>query len=419
MKRQLLAMALLFSAVAFAQKTEIKEIEKALKSGNFVAAQTAATNAASIMEGADAKTKAKYYFLKGKAFLGNGSGANVKNVQKASASFKKSNELSNNKYKGESSKLMAETAGKMQENAMKAYSSQQYGKAAKQFQSIYDLNQDLDFLYSASQTYIAAKDYKGALECLLILDEKKYTGEVEELIATDKSTGEVKVYRDKLERTIDLKAGTHVNPKTRKTPSQRSKILGTIVDIYLELKDNEGAVKAINKAKAEDPKNVNLILNEANIYYAQGDNDKFKSTLMKAAELDPNNADVMFNIAVVSSDTGDTETAAKYYEKAISLDPKNSGAYINLSVMYLGKADELSKLMRDLGSTPEDDKKYDQYMEERKALRMKALPYLEKASALEGDKDPNILTTLFNVYARLKMHDKKAAVDQKLKALGQ
>jgi tetratricopeptide (TPR) repeat protein len=409
MKKQLLIIALFISVCSFGQKNEIKAIEKALKSGNYIAAQKATTSAAAIMEGADNKTKAKYYHLKGKSFLGNGNVINVKNIQEAAASFKKSNELSSGKYKSESDKLLGQMVGSIQQKAMADYTSNQYKSAADKFKAIYDINGDLDFLYSAAQTYINAKDYKAALASYLILDEKNYTGEGEELVATDKKTGEVKVYSDKLQRTLDLKAGTHINPKMRTTPSQRPKILKNIADLYVELKDNDNALKAIQKAKTENPNDANMLINEANIYYAKGDTAKFKAGLMKAAELDPTNTNILFNIAVVSAENGDAETAELFYNKVLAINPDDIGSNINMSVMLTEKSNALIKKRRD----EDDDAKYDAITDEIQVLRKKTLPYLEKADQLQPN-DEGIMTALYNLYGRLKMMDKRAAIGKKL-----
>lgn len=413
MKKQLLAVAFSISAFAFAQKNEIKEIEKAIKSGNYVAAQAAVTSAAPIMENADEKYKSKYYFLKGQALLGNGNVVDIKNIQEASKSFATANELSKGKYKSESDKLLADMAGTIQKKAMEDYTSNQYGPAADKFRALYDINGDLDYLYSAADLYVSSKGYKQALDSYLILDQKNYTGEKEQLIATDKTTGEVKVYGDKLQRTLDIKAGTHINPQTRKTPSQRAAILKRIADLYVELNDNDNALKAIAKAKTENPNDASMLINEANIYYAKGDNEKFKAGLMQAAELDPNNANIMFNIAVVSSENGDFETAEKFYDKAIAINPDDLGSNINMAVMQLNKVNDMVKKRRDIN----DDAAYEAMTDKITATRKKALPYLEKASQLQPN-DEGILTSLYNLYTRLKMMDKRAEVNAKLEALG-
>ena len=57
---------MLFSVVGIAQKDEIKTADKALKSGDAMAAKTALDGASSLIGSADEKMQAQYYFLKGK-----------------------------------------------------------------------------------------------------------------------------------------------------------------------------------------------------------------------------------------------------------------------------------------------------------------------------------------------------------------
>ncbi len=69
MKRKvLIASAMLFSAVVFAQKDELKVVEKAVKQGNLTEARTTLQTLDGSIENADDKFKAQYYFLKGKTY---------------------------------------------------------------------------------------------------------------------------------------------------------------------------------------------------------------------------------------------------------------------------------------------------------------------------------------------------------------
>lgn len=412
MRKQLLALVLLISAVTFAQKNEIKEIEKALKSGNFIAAQSAVTNAEGVMTNADAKTKAKYYYLKGKAFLGNGNVVNVKNIKEAKASFDKSNELSKGKYKSETDGLLASMVNSIDNKAREDYKNNKVASAADKFMSVYEINGDLEALSNAANLYTDSQKYDKALDAYLILDEKKFTGERDEIIATDKATGEIKVYATEFDRTLDLKAKTHTNPKTRKTASQRPDILKKIALLYIEKKDNDNALKAIQKAKKENPDDATMLIDEANIYYAQGDTMKFKETLMEASKRDPNNVNLLYNIGVVSSDNGDIETAEMFYKRVLKIEPDNLSANINMAVMFITKSDELNKKKREI----DDDAEYDRITDQIKEYRMKGLPYLEKAAELQPN-DKDVLTTLFNLYTRLKMMDKRSEVGKKLDQL--
>ena len=74
MRKQLLILSALFISMAvFAQKSELKTADKAVKANDFAAAIAALDQAESLIANADQKTTAKYYYLRGKALYQNGS----------------------------------------------------------------------------------------------------------------------------------------------------------------------------------------------------------------------------------------------------------------------------------------------------------------------------------------------------------
>ena len=73
MKKQILLLSvLMFSVMAFGQKSEMKALEKALKSSDFDTAIKVANQAESLITNADQKTKAKFYYLKAKSMYRGG-----------------------------------------------------------------------------------------------------------------------------------------------------------------------------------------------------------------------------------------------------------------------------------------------------------------------------------------------------------
>ena len=66
MKKQLLALTIGFLSIAtFAQKNELKAVEKAIKKGAFKEAKTTLATLEATEETIEPKLKAKYYYLKG------------------------------------------------------------------------------------------------------------------------------------------------------------------------------------------------------------------------------------------------------------------------------------------------------------------------------------------------------------------
>ncbi len=161
------------------------------------------------------------------------------------------------------------------------------------------------------------------------------------------------------------------------------------------------AIAAMSAARKANPKDLNLILNEAQLYSDMDRMDKFGSLMQEAITLDPNNTDLYFNLGVVNANEGRTEEAKKYYEKAIELKPDYADAYMNLAVVVLDKD---KAIVEEMNKNLSNNKKYDELALQQKEVYKEALPYLEKANSL--DQNINTVKTLMNIYEVLEMTDK-------------
>ena len=93
-------------------------------------------------------------------------------------------------------------------------------------------------------------------------------------------------------------------------------------------------MEAVKLAREADPKDLNLILTEANLYIQLNENDRFEELMKQAIEQDPDNAVLYFNIGVVNAQKGNKTDAIKYYKKTIELDPNFESGYLNLVSLY-------------------------------------------------------------------------------------
>ena len=92
MKKQLvIAIAFSMCAFSFAQKKELKTVEKAIKSSNFAEAKSALKAAEALMSQMDDKLKDKYHFLSAQALHAGGAGS-IDDIDAALESIKKINE---------------------------------------------------------------------------------------------------------------------------------------------------------------------------------------------------------------------------------------------------------------------------------------------------------------------------------------
>lgn len=410
MKKQIIiALALSISAFSFAQKKELKTVEKAIKSEKFAEAKAALTQAESLMSAMDDNLKDKYYYLKGQALYAAGKGSDA-DMDAALESFNKVK----SGYKSEIAQLKTDMANALLKTGNDAYGEKDYSKASKYFEKSYRITKtDTLFLYYAAATAINVKEYDRALALYEELRDVGYTGIETQYYATNKETEEEEVL-DKSTRDLYVKAKSHIKPGMRKTDSKKPEIVKNIALIYVSNGDNEKALAAMKDARSESPDDINLILSEANVHYKMGNTEEFKSLLQKATEMDPTNPELQYNLGVISAESEHPEEAKMHYQKVIELDPDYINAYINLSALVLGREQPLIEEMNGLGSSKADNKRYDELREERQNIYKEAVPYLSKALEIDS-KNLSAAKTLMNIYSILgetdKYNDLKANVE--------
>lgn len=148
-----------------------------------------------------------------------------------------------------------------------------------------------------------------------------------------------------------------------------SGILFKMINIYLENKETEEAMKYLNLATEKDSANPSL-------YFAKG-------TLYDQIE--------------------NSEGAIECYSKAIELKGDDFNSNYNLGALYYNKG---VKQIEVSNAVPTNDtKKYEEEKAKGDLWFEKALPYMEKCLEL-NDKDSSTLESLKNLYYRMKAMDK-------------
>lgn len=414
MKKQLIiALAISISAFSFAQKKELKAVEKAIKSNNFAEAKTALAVVEPMLGSLDEKLMNKYNYLKGVALYANGAGTNA-DIDAAIEYLNKAE----GGYKVEVSQLKNDMVSKILEKGNKAYEGKKFGAASEYFEKVYNMRkQDTVYLYYAAATAVNAPDYDRALVLYQKLKDLNYTGIETKYYAVNKQTNEKEAFPSKELRDVSVKSKTHISPTEEKSDSKRGEIVKNVALIYISQGDNDKAIQAIKDAKAEAPNDINLILSEANIYYKMGDTAKFKELMETATKLDPDNAELQYNLGVISAESDQPEEAMAYYKKTIELDPNYTNAYINSAALVLGKEEALIKEMNGLGTSAADDKRYEELRTQRQDLYREAIPFLTKALEM-NPKSTSAATTLMNIYSVLGETDKYKAMKAKVEAMG-
>ena len=299
MKNQVLAISLgLISMIALGQKSELKTAEKAIKKGEFASALVAVNSVDAMVATMDSKYKAKYYFLKGQALAGES------NYAAAAKSFNNlfdyEIEIGKKKYTKLAKPMFGSLIQKVSIKAIDLYSNDKnYKDAATNFHLTYKLSpKDTTFLYNAALSASLAKEYDAALVHYRELKKIGYTGITTQYLAVSIETGEVENLGSKTQRDLMVKAKQYKEPTEKVSESKQADIVKNIGYILVNQGKTEEAIVALQEARKANPKDVNLILNEAQLYIKLDKMDKFGALMEEAVKLDPTNPTLFFNLGV-------------------------------------------------------------------------------------------------------------------------
>jgi len=416
MKKQLLLLLAIFiSLSSYAQKDELKAADKALKNNDMVAAKLAINQAEGLIANAEAKYKAKFYFLKAKTYYNiakTNSGSDENAYDVAAKSFqdliKFEKETGKAKYTKEAEPLLNALVGEVSDKGIKEYQEKDYVNAKKTLYQTYLLSKkDTAFLeYAANAAYLD-KDFDAALDYFKSLKEIGYTGIAKTYSAINIESGDKENFGSQSQMDLMIKSKQYKDPKTEVSKSKEASIIKNIAFILVEKGEVENAIAAVQEARKVDPKDINILLTEANLLLKLGKKSEFADLMKVAIEQDPTNPNLYFNVGVISQEQGDTEQALKYYNKAIELDTNYADAYVNLGALKLEKDIEL---VEEMNNNLSNFKKYDAIKARQLELYKEVLPIYEKARTLKKEKnqeeDLDIVRTLMSMYENLEMDDK-------------
>lgn len=417
MNKFYLGAALLVASLSFSQKNEIKAAEKALKTGNFSEAKSTLSSAESLVTSSDAKTQAKFYYLKAKAFYGNSAkpGPDLKVIRESINKVKSAEGTSKGKYTILVSTIESKLLNDIITVANSTYQDKSYLKSSEAFETAYRLSlSDTLYLYYAASTAVTVPDYDLALRHYEELRELGYLGQETIYKAVNKTTGEVETFESEQMRDFSIKSKSHNSPTMEKTKPKSAEIIKNISLIYISKGDNQQAVKYIQEARLENPDDLDLLFSEANVQLKLNNKQAFKDLMIEATKKDPGNPELQYNLGVITSESGDNKLAETYYRKAIELDPEYADAYLNLAAVILQQEEPLVEEMNKLGTSRADNLKYDKLLEQRQSLYKSAIPFLSKRLELKP-KDIDAARTLMNIYSVIgdtaKFKELKAIVD--------
>lgn len=414
----LLIFALSFSAIIFAQKKELRTVEKAIKSGSFAEAKSALSSVEGMMGAMDDKQKEQFYFLKGQTYLGAEGNTDATSLNTAIESFSKVSEFNEgDKYGDEAAQLKSQAMNSIIESAVEDQNAERYDVAASKLHDLYTMSpKDTVYLYYAASNAVNGKDYDTAIKYYEKLKDLGYRGVETKYVATNKESGEQEEYASKEQRDLFVKAGTHIKPETIQTEAKSAEIAKNIALIYISQDKAEEALEAMQDARAENPEDDMLLRSEADIYLKLGKTKEYEEAMQQIIAKDPNNPELYYNLGVGANQSGNLEKAKEYYMKSLEIDPEYSSANLNMAALILDKDKTIIDEMNSLGNSNADNKRYDSLKEERMNLYRESIPYLEKA--LKGNPE-NIeaIRTLYNINIQLGDQAKADEYKSKLDAL--
>lgn len=394
--------AMTFTLAGFSQKSEIKTAEKALKDGDAMAAKTALEGVSGMISGADEKTQAQYHYNRGMAYAELAKKGDPSAFKEAVESFKKvlSIEGGKGKYSGETEQRIAAVTADLVNAAVDDNNNKKFKEAAEKLYMSYQLSpKDTSYLYYAASSAVNGGHFEQALSYYDELKTIGYDGSGIVYKATDVATGEV-VEMDQVQRDLMVKSGTYKDPIDEKTPSKRAEIVKNMALIYTQLGQDDKALQAYKDARASNPDDVNLILNEANLHYKMGNKEKFKELMADAANMAPDNPDLHYNIGVINMEQDNVEEARVAYKRALEINPGYVNATLNLSTTYVNEGNGLIDEMNSLGNSRADIARYDELKEQKDELFRVGAGILEDALKNHPD-NQSILSQLKNIYGAL------------------
>ena len=390
--------------LSYSQKKELKTIDKQIKAGEYENAINTINSIKTLIDAADDKTKAKYYYLKGMARYQNGNGSfdnkilSIKDFNEA-----KKIEVSGTKiYTSKIDNIFTDLFNSFINDSRTALEIKNYKNSYMNLEAAYNVsNKDTLYLYNAALVATEAKDYSIALGFYEKLIDLGYSGVSMNYYAVEKESGKEQVFQDEKSRNFSVDViGTHESPRDEMAESVEIDILRSVAAIYKTQENFLKSIEYLEKAKLINENDINLILLESNIRWDMGEVDTYQRLISKALEIEPNNVDLIFNLGVVNADKGNFDDAISYYDRAIEIDPNYTKAYLNAAALILEKEGPMIEEMNSLGMSTADYNRYDELKIERENLYKNAIPYLEKVYNLENE-NLSAARTLKNIYSAL------------------
>lgn len=261
----------------------------------------------------------------------------------------------------------------LSQTAFQLNSAAKYKEASSLFYSLYNLDKtDGINLENAAQLVYQAEDFKTAQKLYEELKDSDYLNNGLVFYATNKVNGAEESFPNRETRTKLISLGTYEKPRDEKVSLKKPEVYKTLAILVAFNGDTERAKKLYKEAKVLNPKDIELLTNEADLYYKTNDLVEYQRLINEIVQIDPNNSKLLYNIG-----------------------------YLQLS--------NDAKIVEEINANIKNVKKYNELVDIRKATFAKAIPYFERAYAIDPS-DVNNKNILKSCYEFLGQTDKAKAI---------
>jgi tetratricopeptide (TPR) repeat protein len=418
-----LALTLALTSVGFAQKDEIKALEKATKNANLADVEATSKAAESAVANSTDEFKAQFYFTKAKAYatLAEKNVAKNQTLETAAETlgllmdFEKLKGI--NKYSKQATEMVNTIKTSLFEIGAKGFENKSFKVSQKAFESAYKMSKnDTVYLYNASLAALNDKNYDAALVNFNELNKIGYSGITQQFFATNKETNKEDPFADKITRDLMVKGGTHTKPRDGKSESKKGEIIRFIALIYNQNGDTEKAKDAFKEARKANPKDQDLYLSELKLYKDAKDLENYEKLANESLQALPDNEDILFTLGINYSEFEKADKAKQYLTQLLAKNPKYKYANYYMGIAVLGEEKPIIDQMNKLGTSAADNKKYDELKIKRDDVLKASIPYF-RTELNNIDEKIDILNQLKSIYTILLMDDEVKKIKAEIEAL--
>ena len=381
MKRSIILLTFVFAAsVIFAQKGKVTSAQNLKDSGKIKEALEAINTA---IDASNSKSKSsidwpKTWETRGEIYqeIFRSKDASVKALSKdplteALNSYKKAINLDAGNKFGKSIKIkLTLLINDLQNQAVDCYNKEDYSGALSSFEQNLEINEmplikadnpnaiDTTIIFNAGLAAYSAKNYDKAIKFYSEAVKHKYGGArtISYMANAYQLKGDTAMALEVLKRGFE----EYPNDAT---------VLASMIQIYLDTNKSEEALKYLELAIKQDPKNSTFHFAEGALHEKMENEDEAIECYKKSIEFDPKFFNGFYNLGVL------------YYNKGVK----------QQEVAFKVPANENAKYLAEM-------KKADEWFE-------KSMPYMEKCAELQPN-DKSSLESLKNLYYRLISKDK-------------